>query len=122
MPVDEAVDLLGDIPEEKRRLLLRLFGREEAGELEELLAYGDRSAGGLMTTEYVAVPPRATVEEVIEKLRSVDPEIETIYYVYVISDEGSIDGVHLSARADTVAAGEARGADHAERHHIGAPR
>lgn len=93
MPVDEAVDLLGDVPEGKRRLLLRLFGREEAGELEELLAYGDRSAGGLMTTEYVAVPPRATVEEVIEKLRSVDPEIETIYYVYVISDEGSIDGV-----------------------------
>lgn len=97
MPVDEAVDLLGDVPEEKRRLLLRLFGREEAGELEELLAYGDRSAGGLMTPDYVAVPPRATVEEVIEKLRAVDPDVETIYYVYVVSDEGLLEGV-LSLR------------------------
>ena len=37
--------------------LLRLFGREEAGELEELLAYGDESAGGLMTPDIVAVSP-----------------------------------------------------------------
>lgn len=97
MPVDEAVDLLRDVPEEKRLLLLRLFEREEAGELEKLLAYGDRSAGGLMTPDFVAVSPRATAEEVIEKLRAVDPDVETIYYVYVVSDDGVLEGV-LSLR------------------------
>jgi magnesium transporter len=97
MPVDEAVDLLGDIPEDKRLVLLRLFGREQAGELEELLTYSDKSAGGLMTPDFVSVPPSATAEEVIDKLRSVDPEVETIYYVYVVSDYGPLEGV-LSLR------------------------
>ena len=97
MPVDEAVDLLGDIPKEQRLTLLRLFGREEAGEFAELLSYSDDSAGGLMTTDYVSVSPGATAEEVIEQLRAVDPEVETIYYVYVVDDNGKLDGV-LSLR------------------------
>lgn len=97
MPVDEAVDLLGDIPGDQRRLLLRLFGRAEAGEFEELLAYSDEVAGGLMTPDFVSVSPGATAEEVIEQLRAVSPEVETIYYVYVVSDTGKLEGV-LSLR------------------------
>ena len=97
MPVDEAVDLLGDIPREQRLTLLRLFGREEAGEFAELLSYSDDSAGGLMTTDYVSVSPGATAEEVIDQLREVDPEAETIYYVYVVDDDGMLEGV-LSLR------------------------
>ncbi|MBK5092622.1 MAG: magnesium transporter [Actinobacteria bacterium] len=97
MPVDEAVDLLGDIPEEQRLTLLRLFEREEAGEFAELLSYSYDSAGGLMTTDYVSVSPGATAEEVIEQLRAVDPEVETIYYVYVVDDDGRLEGV-LSLR------------------------
>jgi len=97
MPVDEAVDLLGDIPEEQREVLLRLFGREQAGELEDLLTYVDESAGGLMTPDYVSVPPSATAEEVVEQLRSVSPDVETIYYVYVVDDDGTLEGV-LSLR------------------------
>ena len=97
MPVDEAVDLLGDIPEQQRITLLRLFGREEAGEFARLLAYSDDSAGGLMTTDYVSVSPGTTAEEVIGQLRAVDPEVETIYYVYVVGDDGRLEGV-LSLR------------------------
>jgi magnesium transporter len=97
MPVDEAVDLLGDIPESQRLRLLKLFARQEAGELEELLAYGDDTAGGLMTPDYIAVSPEATAEEVISKLRLVSAEVETIYYVYVVSEDGKLQGV-LSLR------------------------
>lgn len=97
MPVDEAVDLLGDIPERQRTRLLKLFKGPEADELEMLLAYGDETAGGLMTPGYLAVSPDATVDEVINRLRGVSPEIETIYYVYVVSDEGKLLGV-LSLR------------------------
>jgi len=97
MPVDEAVDLLGDIPEGQRLRLLKLFGRQEAGEFEELLSYGDETAGGLMTPDYLAVRPDATAEEVISQLRSVSPEIETIYYVYVVSEDRKLEGA-LSLR------------------------
>lgn len=97
MPIDEAVDLLGDIPDSQRARLLQLFEREEAGELQALLAYGDNTAGGLMTTDFVAVSPDDTVDETIERLRRVSPEIETIYYVYVVTEEGMLNGV-LSLR------------------------
>jgi len=97
MPVDEAVDLLGDVPESQRVRLLKLFGREEAVELRALLAYGDDTAGGLMTTDFVAVSPDDTAAETIERLRRVSPEVETIYYVYVVSQEGLLEGV-LSLR------------------------
>lgn len=97
MPTDEAVDLLGDIPEARRETVLGLLGRDEAVELERLLSYRDDTAGGLMTPEYISVSPGTMVEEVIGLLRGVSPEIETIYYVYVTSDEGRLEGV-LSLR------------------------
>ena len=97
MPVDEAVDLLGDVPESQRARLLQLFGREEAGEFQALLAYGDETAGGLMTTDFVAVSPDDTVDDTIERLRRVSAEVETIYYIYVVSEEGLLEGV-LSLR------------------------
>ncbi len=97
MPVDEAVDLLGDIPEAQRTRLLKLFGRQEADELEKLLAYGDDTAGGLMTPDYIGVRPEATADEVIKRLRGVSPDVETIYYVYVVGKSGELQGV-LSLR------------------------
>jgi len=97
MPVDEAVDLLGDVPHQKRQQILKAFGYEEAGEIEELLVYPDDTAGGLMTTDFVSVSPRMTAEEVIEYLRSVPEEVETIYYVYVVGEDDRLEGV-LSLR------------------------
>lgn len=97
MPVDEAVDLLGDIPEDRRDALLRLFSREEAREFMELLVYPDETAGGLMTTDFFAVPADATADDVIRLMRSVPPEIETVYYIYVTSGEERLEGV-LSLR------------------------
>lgn len=97
MPVDEAVDLLGDIPGDQRGRLFRLFGREEAGEFRELLKYPDDTAGGLMTPDFMFVHPTDTVGRVIEMIRSAPMDIETIYYVYVLSEENILKGV-LSLR------------------------
>lgn len=110
MPIDEAVDLLGDIPDARSADILRLFGREEAFELRELLAYPDRTAGGLMTTDYISVSPDETVSETIERLRRVSPDVETIYYVYVVSEDGILDGV-LSLRELIVSAPDRRVGD-----------
>jgi magnesium transporter len=110
MPVDEAVDLLGDIPEAQRARLLKLFGHDDAVELRELLAYEDDTAGGLMTTDFISVSPDTTVDETIEQLRLVSPEVETIYYVYVVSEEGLIGGV-LSLRELIISPGSRRVGD-----------
>ncbi|MHB8895761.1 MAG: magnesium transporter MgtE N-terminal domain-containing protein, partial [Candidatus Geothermincolia bacterium] len=97
MPPDEAADILGSLPREKAQALLSLMGIEEASVVSELLGYDPTTAGGRMTTEFVAVPVTMTTDKTIEYLREVGPEAETIYYVYVVDREGHLSGV-LSLR------------------------
>jgi magnesium transporter len=93
MAPDEATDLLAELPSERRQGLLRLMQREEADEVRELLKYDENTAGGLMTTEYIAVTPSMTAAQTIEHLRKAGEEAELIYYVYVVDPEGHLVGV-----------------------------
>ena len=93
MPPDEAADVLGDLPEAKAQELINLMEKEEAEDVQELLEHEEDSAGGLMTTEYLAFPPDMTVEEAIRELRLEAPNVETIYYLYVLDDEERLLGV-----------------------------
>jgi Mg/Co/Ni transporter MgtE len=70
---------------------------EEAGDVKELLDYDDETAGGLMTTEFIAVEEHLTAAQTIERIRELEPSAETIYYVYVVDGEGRLTGV-LSLR------------------------
>jgi Mg/Co/Ni transporter MgtE len=97
MSPDEAADLLADLPEERREQLIAKMEAEEAEDVEELLAYGEDTAGGLMTTEYVAIPASLSAEQAIDRLRELEPDAESIYYVYVIDDDERLLGV-LSLR------------------------
>jgi CBS domain-containing protein len=93
MAPDEAADLLAELPEDRSRELLNLMEADEARDVRKLLAYPVDTAGGLMTTEYVAVRPDLTAEEAIAVLRETAYEAETIFYVYVTDDEGRLIGV-----------------------------
>ncbi len=97
MEPDEAADLLADLPAGRAQELLKQMERAEASDVEELLHYDENSAGGLMTTEYVALPHHLTAEAAIERLRELEPDAQTIYYVYVVDDQGRLLGV-LSLR------------------------
>ncbi len=97
MEPDDAADIVRDLPYEKAETLLRLMGVEDATEIRRLLGYKDGTAGGMMTTQYVAVPKEATVRETIEVLRDLDEDHPTVHYVYVTDDYGKLVGV-LSLR------------------------
>jgi len=97
MEPDDAADLLADLPDEKGAELLGLIKKEEADELRELLAHPEDSAGGIMTTEFVALPANLTVAKAITKLRKLEPDAETIYYLYVVDKQEHLLGV-LSLR------------------------
>src|SRR5260370_41253809 len=66
---------------------------DEAEDVEELLAYREDTAGGLMTTGYVAVLHTLTAARAIERLRELEPDAERVYYVYVIDEEEHLLGV-----------------------------
>jgi magnesium transporter len=97
MPPDEVADILTELPRDRADRLLSLMEQEEARDVKELLAYGEDTAGGLMTTEYVAVPERLTAQQCIDELRRMEPNAESIYYVFVIDPEEHMRGV-LSLR------------------------
>ncbi len=93
MAPDEAADLLAELPQERSQELLKLMEAEEARDVRKLLAYPVDTAGGLMTTEFVAVRPHLTAEQAIAALRQTAQEAETIFYVYVTDDAGRLIGV-----------------------------
>ncbi|MDR5709138.1 MAG: magnesium transporter [Armatimonadota bacterium] len=92
MGTDEAADVLGELSRDRLRRLLEHMGRE-AEAVEELLRYPEDTAGGLMTTEYVAVLDHLRVQDAVEELRRVGQEVELPYYVYVVDPEGQLRGV-----------------------------
>ena len=93
MPPDEAADVLGDLPEAKAQELINLMEKEEAEDVQELMEHEDNTAGGLMTTEFLEFPPDMTVEEAIKELRLEAPNVETIYYLYIVDQNEHVNGV-----------------------------
>jgi magnesium transporter len=93
MPADEAADVLGDMDKAHREDLLGRMDANDRDNVEELLEYADETAGGLMTNEYVAIPQDISAQDTIETLRSLEPEAETIYYVYVVDHNEHLVGV-----------------------------
>jgi magnesium transporter len=91
MEPDEAADVLGDLPPD--RAAEALAEMEEAEDVIPLLGHPDETAGGLMTTSYIAVRPRTTATQTIEFLRQVEPDEETPYYIYVIDKENKLVGI-----------------------------
>jgi CBS domain-containing protein len=97
MSPDDAADLVADLSDETRAEVLALMERDEAEEVQGLLGYPEDSAGGIMTTEFIAVPATLSAAQTIDRLRELEPDAETIYYVYVTDDDGRLVGV-LSLR------------------------
>lgn len=102
MSSDDIADLLGEAGTEEAKRILKLLEKEEAEEVTELLTYREDSAGGIMTTEFLALSENMTAEETIAKMRQLAPDAETVYYLYVVDDDEKLVGV-LSLRELIVA-------------------
>ena len=92
MGPDEAADLVADLSEERQEQLLSLMEPEDASDVRELLAYGEETAGGLMTTDFITVTPETTAEQVIERLRELHPDADQVYYLYVTDADEMLVG------------------------------
>lgn len=91
MEPDEAADLLGDIQPERAEALLSDL--EDEDELRPLLIHPDESAGGIMTSSFLALRRRMTVADALEALRTWRPNAEAIYYLFVVDAQARLAGV-----------------------------
>jgi magnesium transporter len=90
---DDAADAIQEASEEDRPALLDLLDDTSRREVAALLAYKEDAAGGLMSPRFARLRPEMTVDQAIAYLRRQAPEIETIYYAYVLDHEQRLLGV-----------------------------
>jgi magnesium transporter len=92
MDPDAAADLLGDLPEEQSGEILKEMQPEERLEVTQLLEFGEHTAAGRMTTEFIAVPETGVVDDAIEALKTFEGSREALATVYLTGVSHRLSG------------------------------
>jgi magnesium transporter len=96
LPADDRTAFLEELPTSVVRELIKLLNPEERKITLSLLGYPEYSVGRLMTPDYIAVQADWTIAEVLEHIREVGQDSETIDVIYVINDQGQlVDDVRI---------------------------
>jgi magnesium transporter len=97
MDPDAAADLLAELPEERSEQILEEMEPEEREEVTELMEFREDSAAGRMTTDYIALPPSATVNDAVQALRSFEGGVEGLHTIFLVAgDERLVGAVPLA--------------------------
>ena len=98
MSPDEAADVLGELEEATSLEILEEMHLEPKQEIEDLLGYDEDTAGGLMNTEFVAVPSTCTVADAIVALRENEWLLESINVLFLTDLNDKLTGAVPLAR------------------------
>ncbi len=91
---DDAVDLIQELDKEDREEVIQhIDDMEQAGDIVDLLQYDEDTAGGLMGTELIEVNENLSMPDCLKEMRRQAEDLDDIYYVYVVDDEGRLKGV-----------------------------
>ena len=91
--VDDAVDMLEELPATIVKRVLRNASPDTRKLINQFLKYPENSAGSIMTAEYVGLKKRMTVEQAFAYIRKHGVDKETIYTCYVMDDKRHLEGV-----------------------------
>ena len=87
---DDAADMIAELDPADRDRVLAALPHEDAGDIRDLMAYDEESAGGIMTTELVVVPVELTASQAIDEVRRQAQEVEGFYGVVFVVDGGGM--------------------------------
>lgn len=93
MPSDDVADLIADLPQDTADAVLEKMNSEESQEVEDLLSYGDDTAGGIMVPDFVALSEEISAKGAIESLQKDYPDVEMPFYLYVVDVHERLVGV-----------------------------
>ena len=91
--VDDAVDLLEELPAYVVKRVLKNAKSETRNLINQFLRYEENSAGSIMTAELIHLRKNMTVDSAFEKVRKVARDMETIYTCYVTDEGRRLEGV-----------------------------
>ena len=92
MSNDDVADTLGRLPTGLRKNIINEINEDERTSVEQLLGYTKDSAGGIMTTEYIALNQNITVTESLNKIREIGPETEVIELIFILNNQHDLIG------------------------------
>ena len=92
MSPDEAADAVADLSPVSREEILLLMEKEERDDVRGLLVHPEQSAGGIMTTEHVALRRSATVAQALASLRRLEPDADVAHAVYIVDAQRRLLG------------------------------
>ena len=95
MDPDDAADIIGELDPNKAEELLSLMDTSESRAIRQLLGYSKDTAGGIMTSEFVAVPEAFTVAQARARIAKLDEDLEAVFYVYTLDARQKLSGVIL---------------------------
>lgn len=94
LDTDDAVDLIQELDEEDRdEVIQNIEDVEQAGDIVDLLQYDEDTAGGMMGTEMIVVNENLSMPDCLREMRRQAEELDDIYYVYVIDNDGKLRGI-----------------------------
>ena len=93
LSVDDAVDMLEELPANIVRRVLQTATPETRAEINKFLAYPDDSAGSVMTAEFIDLRAEMTCAQAIEHIRITGIDKETVYYAYVTDNRRVLQGI-----------------------------
>ncbi|MBN2056548.1 magnesium transporter [bacterium] len=104
LSMDQAVDLIGYLPEETQNKIIDASSSVDARHLRNLLRYDRNTAGGLMSLDYFALPRTMSVDEAIRLIQHA-AQPQELLYLYVVDDDQTLRGV-ISLRSLLTVPGE----------------
>lgn len=91
--VDDAVDMLEELPASVVKRVLRSAAPETRSLINQFLNYPENSVGSIMTAEFIDLRKSMTVRDAIKRIRRTGEDSELIYTCYVIDDSRLLEGV-----------------------------
>lgn len=93
LEADDATDIVSDLPEDIAEEVLEKMDAEDSEDVKELLKYDEETAGGIMSSDFVAVEDYETIRAAIREVRNNAENFEQIYHIYVLSNEEVLVGI-----------------------------
>ena len=94
MDANDAVDVIQELDEEDREDVIKhIDDVEQAGDIVDLLQYGEDTAGGHMSTEMIVVQENMSMPDCIKAMREQAEDMDEIYNIYVVDDDHRLKGI-----------------------------
>ncbi|WP_136611452.1 magnesium transporter MgtE N-terminal domain-containing protein [Sinomonas albida] len=94
MQADDAADAIMDLAQERRSSVLSRLPEAQRDTVQRLLGYHDLTAGGLMGTDFIALPATATVADGLAAVRAASAlQPQALVMLYTLNPDGTLDGV-----------------------------